>query len=381
MRVDNAAAAASFAADHEASDADATLQAGSYRGQAVQLSKDIDVLGDAAEEISMEHSEHVESHKLEEREVEDAPEVDVPLIEQIQQYLESAGKGDLEEKLRQFVEALLQRDAHGAHGDGTGAREEARRRFDGPTEQFLALAYAADELARAPDKQALVDEVRAALRDLHDDFGGHIRADLNTIDVAAAFGEGEMGDAKAAAVARFQAGYRDAVHGGGDGLAGLLKATLGRFGEADYGRAVARMIQALGNDLNAIQGPSAPPARLNAVLQDLFQLEVLSTALDGCRTLARRLDEAHGVAVQPGAVLQDLVGAAGERWATGSRYTAIAERHGAKDTRARIMFLQNALTIVRNLPPKVFADGEARLAAVDAVRDALDAAIDEENEE
>ena len=146
MRIDNSATPGLLDSGPGADDAGPALQGGNWRGETVQVtSKDCDILGDAAEEISMEHSEHVESHKLEEREVEDKPEVDVPLVEQIQEYLEQAGKSELEDKLRQFVEALTRNAQHTDRQDdeasANGVRDEARARFANPTERFLCLLY------------------------------------------------------------------------------------------------------------------------------------------------------------------------------------------------------------------------------------------------
>lgn len=380
MRIDNSAAPGLLDNGPGADDASPLPQGGSWRGETVQVtSKDCDILGDAAEEISMEHSEHVESHKLEEREVEDKPEVDVPLVEQIQEYLEQADKSELEDKLRQFVEALTRNAERGDRRDdessANGVRDEARARFANPTERFLALSYALHEVSRAPGHEALAGDVRAAIEDLHDDYGGHIRADLNTIGVAAKFGRGN-----AAEIEKFQAGYRDAVLGA-ENLAGMLRGTLERFGEADYRAAVGSMIHALGADLAAAQGPSASAQRLNAVVQELYQMEVLGTLLDGCQLLSRRLDAAHGLQVKPGALMQDVVAASGERWTAAPRFAGIADRHGATGVAPRIMFLNGIKTLVRDLPPKVFPDAEARFNAVGAVQEALDEAIAREDEE
>ena len=380
MRIDNSAAPGLLDAGRGAGDAGAALQGGSWRGEAVQVaSKDCDILGDAAEEISMEHSEHVESHKLEEREVEGKPQVDVPLVEQIQEYLEQAGKSELEDKLRQFVEALTRNTQRGDRGDdesaANGVRDEARQRFANPTERFLALSYALHEVSRTPGQEALAGDVRAAIEDLHDDYAGHIRADLNTIGVAARFGRGA-----AAEIEKFQAGYRDAVLGA-ENLAGMLRGTLERFGEADYRAAVGSMIQALGSDLAAAQGPSASKERLQAVVQELYQMEVLGTLLDGCQALSKRLDAGHGLQVKPGALMQDVVAASGERWTAGARFAGIADRHGVTGAGPRIMFLNGTKSLVRDLPPKVFPDADARFSAVDAAQEALDAAIALEDEE
>ncbi len=204
--------------------------AGAWRGASVSTMADPnDILLDAAEEISFAHSEHVETHKLEEREIEEPPPLEMPRVESIIAYLEAAARGNPEERLKEFVDALRR---HERQGDGTNARQEARQQFESVTEQFLALSYATEALAREGGHDALLEEVRTALEDLNAESGPRIRADVNTIEAAAAFGRGD-----AARTEAFQATYRDAVLDGED-LASMLKGALERFGADDYRGAV-----------------------------------------------------------------------------------------------------------------------------------------------
>ncbi|WP_168735329.1 type III secretion system gatekeeper subunit SctW [Pseudothauera rhizosphaerae] len=357
----------------------AQVQTGAWRGESVQVSGDgCDILTDAAEEITMSQSEKAESKKLNERKISNRPSLMLPRIEQIQQYLEKVGKGGQQYKLQDFVATLKNRERDGQGGGGGGGaspREEARRQFGNVTEQFLALSFAVEELSREGGHEKLVDRIREDLEDLSDDFGGHIRADLNTVGVAGEFGRGDPGETE-----RFQAGYRDSVLGG-ENLSGMLRATLEHFGEQDFGRAVEHMIRALGDDLAAMQGSSAEPTRLNAVLQDLYLLEVLSTVLDSCRELSERMHKEHGIGpIDPGALMQDLVAATGERWTTGGRFVSIAEKHGVRDLTAQINFLTTVKVLAREMPVKVFVDPESRFNVVGAIQEALDDIIAQEEE-
>ncbi len=355
---------------------------GVWRGATVRVAADpMDILTDAAEEITFEHSEHVESHKLEEREIEEEPPLELPALESILTYLDSAGKGeDAEERLRAFVDAL-KRNASQDRGAGRarehiGPREESRRQFNNATEQFLALSFAADELSREAGHEALLEEVHEALAELNEDSGSRIRADFNTVGAAAAFAGGD-----AARIEAFQATYHDSVVNG-ENLAGMLKGALERFGEDDYRSSVQHLIRALGDDLGAMRGSSAEPARLNAVLQDLYLMEVLATMLEGCQTLGKRMSEQHSLAPTRAAdLLQDLISASGERWSNAGRFNAIADKHGACDPGPRIAFLTWVKALVRTMPVKVFADADARSNVLDAAQGALDSAVEQEEEQ
>jgi type III secretion protein W len=353
---------------------DPSPQNGVWRGTSVQVAATPeDLLTDAAEEITMSHSEHVESHKLEEREIEEEPPIELPGIEEILTYLESSGHEDQQEKLKQFVEAL-KRNAE--HGSDTSPREESRREFGNETDQFLALSYAAQSLEQEGSHDTLLEQVREALQELHEDAGSRIRADLNTIHAAAEFGEGN-----ADRIAALQAAYHDAVLDG-QGLGAMLKGALERFGTQDYRAAVRSLIRALGDDMAAIRGASVQPTRLNAVLQDLYQMEVLATMLDGCQTLATKMSTQHHLPPAPaGNLLQDLVAASAERFSSAGRFNAIADKYGAQEPAARISFLTHVKYLVRDMPTKVFADTDARSNVLNAAQGALDDAVALEEEE
>jgi type III secretion protein W len=335
---------------------------------------DCDILTDAAEEITLSQSEKAEAKKLGERKISNRPSLMLPKIEQIQEYLEKVGKGDQQKKLQDFVGTLKRRERDGQ--EGARPREEARREFGGNvTEQFLALSFAFETLSGEGGNDNLLELIRQDLENLSDDFGGHIRADLNTVGVAGDFGKGDPNETE-----RFQSGYRDSVVNG-ENLKGMLRATLENFGEKDFGRAIEHLIRALGDDLTAMQGSSVEPSRLNAVLQDLYLLETLSTVLDGCREISGRMHKEHGIGpLNAGQLLEDLVGATGERFSTGGRFVSIAEKHGVRDITAQINFLTDVKVLVREMPVKVFADPDSRFNITGAVQEALDDIIAQEEE-
>ncbi len=374
MRIDNSTTQKLGPGQDDTVADDPSPQNGIWRGTSVQVSATPeDLLTDAAEEITMSHSEHMESHKLEEREIEEEPPIELPGIEEILTYLESSGHEDQQEKLKQFVEAL-KRNAE--HGSDTSPREESRREFGNETDQFLALSYAAQSLEQEGGHDTLLEQVREALQELHEDAGSRIRADLNTIHAAAEFGEGN-----ADRIAALQAAYHDAVLDG-QGLAAMLKGALERFGTQDYRAAVRSLIRALGDDMAAIRGASVQPTRLNAVLQDLYQMEVLATMLDGCQTLATKMSTQHHLPPAPaGNLLQDLVAASAERFSSAGRFNAIADKYGAQEPAARISFLTHVKYLVRDMPTKVFADTDARSNVLNAAQGALDDAVALEEEE
>ena len=68
------------------------------------------------------------------------------------------------------------------------------------------------------------------------------------------------------------------------------------------------------------------------------------------------------------------------RFVDGSKIASIVQTIGIQDLEARIYFLRELHEIVRKLPLKVYSDEQNRWRFITAVQDALDGAIDEEDE-
>ena len=340
--------------------------AGSWRGYALAVDPQIDLL-DSAEERSVAAAEHLEPHTLHERKIHERQRPLLPQLQAIELYLDLAGQPDQQEKFRQFVLDL--KDLSRRNGRA-GVGEEAQRRFADDVEQFMALAYASAELRDTPQYAALRDEVDGALDELHARAGVAIDQGLRAVAAAAPLGRDDP-----AANAR----YRDAVVGGAS-LTDLLDGALQRFGVPNYKEAVLSLMKALGADLHLLQGAASLSPRLQAVLQELYQLEVLSTVLEGCQQLAARLLAQHGLQPPPSSLLHSLISTSNERWVSDERFDQIAAQHGAQSTPQRIALLSGLKELLRRMPDKVFADQDARLGLLMSAQGALDQAIAEEDQ-
>ncbi len=346
---------------------------GVWRGANVRVDDDSDdVLTDAAEEISFSHSEHVESRKLEERELEEPEPLELPAIDSILAYLEATGQEDPQERLKQFVDELKRKASQDRDSD---PGEEARHGFGDVTEQYLALSFAAQELAGSESYGALSDKFRTALQELDDEFGPV----YGRISIRSAPRESSARATRVRSLpSRAPIGTRCS--------AGRTSPPCSK----ERWSASARRTIALPSNISSRRsatisprcgGSSVQPARLNAVLQDLYSMEVLATMLEGCQKLIAKMATQHGVtAPTAGNLMQDLAGASGERWSNSSRFAAIADKYGATSPSSRVAFLGAVKAVVRDLPLKVFADADARSNVLDAAQGALDAAVTLEEE-
>lgn len=339
---------------------------GQFAGQPVQVDDADSMLADAAEEISMHHAEKVESKQSTERRKEGRKSLEVVGVEAIMAYMQAAQACDDADQLAKLAVRLLS-------GKGDPA-QQARAAFAQPTAQFMALHYALRQGEREGAAAQTLEELREALQDLEMLHGPGIRADINTLDTAAAPG------ANRADIAQFQATYRDVVLGE-PSLAGTLKLALERFGGQDFSAGLQRLIQALGQDVAATR-PSCAPARLHALLSDLYQLGVVGTLLDACAALQSALKEKYGIAGMPPAdLMRGMVDLSAEKWSTAQRFTSLSERSGAREAEPQVHFLTGIRKLLGEMPERVFLSPEQRQTVVGAAQEALDNAIDREEEE
>lgn len=335
------------------------------------------VFADSMDELSASLSERTQEKKLRERKISD-PDEDLQLLrERLQAMLLSlAGEGSggkPSEARRQEYQALLDQILK----NPTLARQYVGQYTGNPTEQYLLLRdidQQADsgELPATLDKKGLL-AIREAAAEIFAEHSGRILADVNTFAATTA-----LRDAEAPAV---RTAYRDAVLAGAslsDTLSTLLKSVEGGGGE-DFLRVHKSMMEALGLDMAAAR-PSTDKVKLQALASDLFHMATISTVVDRCGTLAKTLaGQFNQRPASATGIASDLIGVTAERWLDASRFNRLVERHGMQNPPGcAVQFLQGARAIVSTMPVQVFASPEARSGVIDALQNALDAAIDRE---
>ncbi|WP_241074284.1 type III secretion system gatekeeper subunit SctW [Achromobacter insuavis] len=339
-------------------------QVGTMLGQAAMTVDGEISLADSAEELSLHMAEKTEDKHHAERKIgRDAP-LQLLSAEAIVAYLAESHDADAQEKLIELARHLL--------AGGADPRQAAARAFGDATRQYLGLQYALRQGEREGAPEDVLDGLREALADLELESGPQIRASLNTVGAAAGYADDARG------VADFQRTYQDVVLGEAS-LAKTLSLALERFGGKDVARGLQQLIQALGQDLAAAR-PSTSQDRLQALMQDLYQLGVAVTVLDGCGELGEKMAREHGKPLAADKLMLDLVNVSNEKWLSESRFAALAATHGADSVAARITFLGGIRAVLKDLPLPMFPDLDARQSVLSATQLALDAAIDEEYE-
>ncbi|QEI09504.1 YopN family type III secretion system gatekeeper subunit [Pigmentiphaga aceris] len=366
-RIDAGTNIASYAQTSMQAGAGQTMgqQAGLALGEAVVHVEGEFSLADSAEELSLHMAEKTEEKTHAERTVKSDRPLQVLDAAEIEDLLDETHDADAQAKLSELTKHLLE-------GKGN-PREQAGKAFEDISQQYLALQYALQKGEQEGASVDVLEGLRDAIADMEMESGPEIRAGINSLRTAGAFG------ADAAGVADFQRTYRDVVLGE-NSLSKTLNLAIERFGEKDVGRGVKQLIQALGADLAATK-PSTDSARLQSLIQDLYQLEVAVTVLDGCAELSATHQARGGAPLDSTKLMRDLVSVTGERWVSASRFTGIADSQNVRELDARIPFLTGVKHMMRDLPVQIYPDTDTRQSILGASQEALDLAIDQEEEQ
>lgn len=337
---------------------------GQLGGQQVQVDDAQSILADAAEEISLHNAEKAETKHTAERKKEGVTPMGVMNLEEIESFMDAAQAFEDPEQLVQLAKRMLS-----AQGD-PGAL--ARQSLGKPSEQYMALQYALQKGQQEGAPSDVLEMLRESLLDLEMAHGPRIRADINTIDIAAAAGLDRQD------ITAFQSYYQDVVLGEAT-LGQTLKKLITQFAGKQFAQGLQQMTQALGRDLAAAR-PSTDPVRLQSLVQDLYHLEVTATVLEGCAGLSLQLQHKHGVpAFVPETLMQAMVDVSTEKWLSASRFMSLAEQCGAGAVEPQIHFLTSVKVLMRDMPVQVFVDADQRQVVFSALQDALDKAIDRED--
>ncbi len=311
----------------------------------------------AAEELGMARAER-RAPTLEELEPEAHTPPDVPDVEALEQvWMEAGGEGegDLQRQAGQLLDQARQR--------GPLLTRLAGQDADPTRQQLLLMAAWRMAKRRGPADAAAAEVLEDALAQLEEEAGPQIRAGLNTTAQARAFSRERAGQDA------FRGAYRDAVLLG-ESLPKMFKLVLSRFGEDRFEEGMRLLVDALAADLKSVR-PSTEPVRLHAIFSDLYLLQSCNTVLQGARSVRRRM-EPFGAELNASGLAESVVGACTDALVGAWSYHGMASGLGIEGKDASRVFLGEVMSLLRQLPEKLFSTPEHRLQAIDAAQEALD---------
>lgn len=337
----------------------------------------LSLLADAAEELTFSLSESEESRLDERKEKAAARERRAfdPFIEAARKlaqeggekfgrqldHLEKLFKSRNDASLAELMEALQR-------ASGRPDREE--QEVPDAADQFTLLAGLKDRLGDAHPLAGTIDRV---LDDLAAEQTFAVASGL-AVDLAAPdfaeLGDRDLRGAYRSVVADF-ASPRE-----------TLSSLRARFGENELNRGLDFLMTALGNELSSAQ-PSAEKSQLKALTGDLAVVRVLGIAHARCAAVLERLEKAHGVKSRMGSeeLLDEVLAARDNQYAGGQDFQRMAQKAGTPDTEREVLFLQDLLQGLRDLPDLFYEGHDARQRLQGALQNAVDDAVRREDEE
>lgn len=344
--------------------------AGSYQGHSVrEYPNQASLLVDSLEELSEAVSDEVDVD-FEKREIQTGRLRDI-----VDDLLELDGLSKQADSLADLGKGQLRRALNSLLQQRFATSDQLRRfvgeRFKDPSHQYVVLSALLQALTRGRADGRRIAAVQHALDDLQKTQGPQIRAGINVTAVAS---ERAAGDPNALGALRQT--YRDAVLGYA-GMTETYQALIKRYGATGLGQALKFLIAALGADLDAT-APSIDRSRLRAIVEDIYRLEVLSGLAEDCNEIMRRVDTEGGC--RGNDLLSHVIDLVQDRWPTGEKIGRLPSSLCVYSLASEIMLLKQLRELLRLLPTKVYTADDQRPRLLDAAQDALDAAIDREEE-
>ena len=310
-------------------------------------------------------SDNTDDFELDERKERD--EIDEAMEERVKKYQELMRESGEAEQLDQLKDAIRAREGR------EHALRQARQRFPDPSDAWAALKEIRDELAGDASASAeMLRGVDEALAELEASDGPAIRSGI--CGALNARGFDSLG-----APSELGALYRGAVCDFTD-VNELYAHIQEKYGN-DFEAALNFLYKALASDM-AADVPSMEKTHLEHVNAGLGELRSLQSARSLCVKLLDRWADVHGVKDCPlddMALLGKIVGLRKEHFISGTQIARLADEARAPDIEHKVLFLQELLNTTRSFAPSLFDGNEGRMKVLDAVQDAVDNAIAEED--
>jgi type III secretion protein W len=386
--------------------APASAATGRYRGEQVtQQARVESPIQDAAEELTFSASETVEKRKkkLASRKTGRQSMMSAKARELAQTLIKKLPDLGKAEKLRRFFEHLKQN----RHMTPRQMRQEAGKFFKDVSHQHAALSFCIDMAAREGGGKEMAAALDGALESLMEEHGPQVRAGLNISAVAKEIAAKGFSD-----VQELRDFYRDTVlqhEGLNDLFKGIAESldlyvcpvcgytcrrkppdicpTCGGGGqdfvynETEFLTAVEFLIKAVGGDLQS-RGPSISSVELKKIIDDLYQVEVLGNVHRSCFDLRSKIHKSFRINL-PGTPI-DLMGQIltmqAQTWHQSDDILNFSATAAIRDLEAKIYFLRELVTLIKTIPLKVYPDADSRFKIITAAQEALDTAIEMEEE-
>jgi type III secretion protein W len=343
-----------------------SVASGIFMGHAVrQVETPESLLASAAEELTFAADTTDEFELQERKERNKASRAQDDRVRMYQELMHQAGKS---EQLNNLKDSLR------AQQDARRALDKAREFFPDPSDAWAALIELAEELKASGGEKALVRELEEAISGLEEREGPAIRAGVQGALAASGFPElgssDDMRDFYRQTVCEFSTVNEVFAH---------IQQTYG----GDFEAAMDFLFSALSADIGSDM-PSMGVSHLESVHGNLGKVRLTQSAYRLCEEMLGRWENVHGM---PGAggmtamgLLGDIVALREVRFLGSMQIEGILAKAHAPDIEKEVLFLQELLMTTRKFPVVLFDDDQGRLKVLDAVQEAVDKAVERDDE-
>ncbi len=333
-------------------------------------------LMDAAEELSMVANQF-KSKKLDKRKMKSGSELSDKMLEKIK-------------KIQTIQKTEAFKDTISKFGNQPSLNQnqilrQARDFSDDLLEQYALLDFAQEYFAENGDEEK-ANQIATAKKRIKDQNPTLITAGLNISEQVAETLE-EQG--LSVGIRKVREDYADFVDDKNWKTTGdhvqdhrtLVKAyhyLVDSFGTAEFEKTSQLQLDALGADMLGLE-QSAPPERLQAIVQDMKLLKTLSGVHDICCDTEDQLSRTYpSEQVPSSALMGQVLTLIDQPWVTESEFERILEDMNVKGLEAKIFATRAMLDIIRSVPEEAFANDETKQNLMLSGQEYMDTLIEEE---
>lgn len=333
--------------------------------QAQAVSSPMSLLADAAEELTFA-VDTTKEFELEERK--DRDREDSSVKRRVQLYkdlMHEAGKSRQIDVLKDSLQAKAGKEH---------ALREAMRNFPDLTDAWAALQSVLEEFEQdGTVSEEIKTGIREAVAELEQNHAAEIKTGLQGALSAKGYEDVGSTDAMRDFYRHTVFEFESALH--------VFKYVKENFASA-IDKAMDFLFASLSEDI-AMDSPSMEKTHLEHVHNNLGKVRLLQSAYGQCEDLANRWENVHNVK-NSGLTAMDLLGdvvALREVNYLGMMHIEnIARKAKAPDIEREVLFLQDMMGMLRNFPVKIFDDEQGFQKVMDVAQQALDKAIEREDE-
>lgn len=336
---------------------------GTFMGHAVAVEDSPEsLLADAAEELGFAVDSHEDCEATERKEREAAASERLKKLYEV--LMSQAGKSQQMQNVVDSLKRLADRQA---------MRHAVAKEFSDNTDAWAALQHAIDVLSGDPEvTKEQVAEMKALSDEMMAEHGQEIRMGL----------QGAVTGSE----------YADVV--GSEAGKGLYQKTVGEFSSvtevfsdikekfgAQFDRAMDFLFAAVSADIES-EVPSMGKAHLESVHAKLGLVRLTQSAFRLCEDVATRWKDVHHVESGFSAMtlLEDVMKWTSQSFLSASEVREAAMKAAPPDIEHEVLILQEILSAVRKFPTALFGDDNARATVTSAVQEAVDDAVQREDE-